>query len=64
MTVVESIGRICLEIPNPDGLPRKERLVDISMDFSGTEISASAKYRVTGKEVKTVCDFLTATAVV
>lgn len=63
-TVVESIGRICLEIPNPDGLPRKERLVDISMDFSGTEISASAKYRVTGKEVKTVCDFLTATAVV
>ena len=28
------------------------------MNFSGTEIQAKAKYRVTGKEVKTVCDFL------
>ena len=35
-----------------------EHRVEVFMDFSGTEIQAEAKYRVTGEEVKTVCDFL------
>ena len=52
------IGRLVIEVPNPDNLPLEERIVDVTMDFSGTEIQAKAKYRVTGKEVKTVCDFL------
>ena len=55
---VQEIGELIIDIPNPDNLPRNERLVDIFMDFSGTEIQASAKYRITGEEVKTVCDFL------
>ena len=54
------IGQIIINIPNPDNLPREKRIVDVSMDFSGTEIQAKAKYRVNGKEVKTVCDFLSA----
>ena len=55
---VMKIGRLVIEVPNPDNLPLEERIVDVTMDFSGTEIQAKAKYRVTGKEVKTVCDFL------
>ena len=54
------IGEILIDIPNPDNLPRKEREVEVTMDFSGTEIQAKAKYRVTGEEVTTVCDFLCA----
>ena len=56
---VLKIGELVLDIPNPDNIPRKERKFDIFMDFSGTEIQARAQYRITGKEVKTVCDFLT-----
>ena len=59
-STVTTIGQLVIDIPNPDNLPREKRTVDITMDFSGTEIQAKAKYRVTGKEVKTVCDFLTA----
>ena len=58
--LVTKIGQLVIDIPNPDKLSREQRLVDISMDFSGTEIQAKAKYRITGKEVKTVCDFLSA----
>ena len=58
--LVTKIGELIIDIPNPDKRSREERRVDISMDFSGTEIQAKAKYRVTGKEVKTVCDFLSA----
>lgn len=58
-TVID-IGQLVIDIPNPDNTPREKRLVDITMDFSGTEIKAKAKYRVTGKEVKTVCGFLLA----
>ena len=58
--LVTEIGELIIDIPNPDKLSREQRRVDISMDFSGTEIQAKAKYRVTGKEVKTVCDFLSA----
>ena len=59
-STVTKIGQLILDIPNPDNLPKRERKVDVTMDFSGTEIQAKAKYRVTGKEVKTVCDFLSA----
>ena len=55
---VTTIGQLVIDVPNPDNLPKNVRIVDIMMDFSGTEIQAKAKYRVTGKEVKTVCDFL------
>ena len=57
---VYKIGQLVIDIPNYYNLPLHQRIVDITMDFSGTEIQAKAKYRVTGKEVKTVCDFLTA----
>ena len=56
--IVTVIGELVLDVPNPDNLPLSQRKVDITMDFSGTEIQAKAHYRVTGKEVKTVCDFL------
>uniref|UniRef100_A0A1X7U2D8 Uncharacterized protein n=1 Tax=Amphimedon queenslandica TaxID=400682 RepID=A0A1X7U2D8_AMPQE len=56
--IVTTIGKLVLDIPNPDNLPLSQRNIDITMDFSGTEIQAKARYRVTGKEVKTVCDFL------
>ena len=59
-STVTKIGEIVIDIPNPDNLPREKRLVDVTMDFSGTEIQAKAKYRITGEEVKTVCDFLSA----
>ena len=55
---VRKIGELVLDIPNPDNIPRNERDIDIFMDFGGTEIQARAQYRVTGGEVKTVCDFL------
>ena len=55
---VTAIGKLVIDIPNPNNLPQSQRIVDITMDFSGTEIQAKAHYRVTGKEVKTVCDFL------
>ena len=54
----DKIGQLVIDIPNPDNLPLNERIVDITMDFSGTEIQAKAKYRITGQEVKTTCDFL------
>ena len=56
--IVTSVGELVLDVPNPDKLPHTQRIVDITMDFSGTEIQARAHYRLTGKEVKTVCDFL------
>ena len=60
MSTATKIGQLLIDIPNPNNLPREDRIVDVTMDFSGTEIQAKAKYRVTGKEVKTVCDFLSA----
>ena len=55
---VRKIGKLILDVPNPDNVPRKERKFNVFMDFSGTEIQARAQYRITGEEVKTVCDFL------
>ena len=57
---VTKIGELVIDIPNPDNLPREKRVVDVTMDFSGTEIQAKAKYCVNGNEIKTVCDFLSA----
>ena len=55
---VRKIGKLVLDIPNPNNLPKEERDIDIFMDFRGTEIQAKAKYHITGEKVKTVCDFL------
>ena len=57
-STVYKIGQLVLDVPNPDNVPRKDRKIDIFMDFSGTEIKARAQYRITGEEVKTFCDFL------
>uniref|UniRef100_A0A1X7UPD1 Uncharacterized protein n=1 Tax=Amphimedon queenslandica TaxID=400682 RepID=A0A1X7UPD1_AMPQE len=59
-STVYKIGQLVINIPNPRNLPLHQRIVDITMDFSGTEIQAKAKYHITGEEVKTVCDFLSA----
>lgn len=56
--VVTKLGELVLHVPNKENLPREKRFIDITMDFSSTEIQAKAKYHVTGEEVKTVCDFL------
>ena len=55
---VRKIGELKIDVPNPDNLPLNDRDIDIFIDFSGTEIQAKAKYRVTGEEANTVCDFL------
>ena len=57
-STVYKIGQLVLDVPNPDNVPRKDRKIDVFMDFSGTEIKARAQYRITGEEVKTFCDFL------
>ena len=59
-STVKTIGKVVIDIPNPDNLPRDQLEVDVTMDFSGTEIHAKAKYRRNEEEVKTVCDFLSA----
>ena len=56
---VRKIGELVIDIPNPVNIPREDRKVYVIMDFSGTEIQAKARYSLTGKEVKVVCDFLT-----
>ncbi|XP_011408103.1 PREDICTED: heat shock 70 kDa protein 12A-like [Amphimedon queenslandica] len=53
---VQEIGQLVLDVYG--NKPWEEQKLDIFMDFSGTEILARAQYRITGKEVKTVCDFL------
>ena len=57
---VREIGQLLLHVPNPKKLPKSERIIDVTMDFSGTEIQARAIYRVDDSVVKTVCDFLSA----
>ena len=59
-STVKEIGQLLLHVPNPKELPKSERIIDVIMDFSGTEIQAKARYRVNKDEVKTVCDFLSA----
>ena len=55
---IRKIGELCVDIPNPDNLPKEKRLVELTMDFSHTEIQVRARYVITGEEVKIVVDFL------
>ena len=55
---IQAIGKLVIDIPNPDNLPRTDRIVEYVIDFSGTEIQAKAHYSITNKEVKAVFDFL------
>ena len=57
---VTRIGKLVLDIPNPDNLPREKRIVDVTMRLIGTEIQTKAMYRVNGQEVKSVMDILSA----
>ena len=55
---VTKIGELILDIPNPDNLPRKKRIVDVTMCLIGTVIHVKARYRVNRQEVKSVIDIL------
>ena len=55
---VRKIGELIIDMPNPERLPREKRLVELTMDFSHTEIQIRARYLLTGKEEKVVADFL------
>ena len=55
---VRKVGELRVDIPNPDNLPREKRGVELTMDFSHTEIQVRARYVITGEEVKVVADFL------
>ena len=55
---IRKIGELIIDIPNPKKLPREERRVELTMDFSHTEIQIRARYLLTGKEEKVVADFL------
>ena len=56
---IRKIGEIRVDIPNEKGLPRESRSVELTMDFSHTEIQVRARYTVNNKEVKVTIDFLT-----
>lgn len=56
---VRKIGQIEVDMPNEQSLPREKRIVEMTMDFSHTEIQVRAHYTVTGMQVKTTLDFLT-----
>lgn len=51
------VGEIVLEMSDPTG--DKEREVEVMFDFSHTEIQVQVFDQTSGKEVKTVLDFLT-----
>ena len=55
---IRKIGELNVDMPNLDNLPREKRQVELTMDFSHTEIQIHARYLVTGEEVKVVADFL------
>ena len=40
---MKKIGSLPLEIPNPKNLPKHQREMEVSIDFSGTEIKAQAR---------------------
>jgi len=54
---VYQIGKIVIEMPNMTG--DKNRAVDVTFDFSHTEIQVKAFDRTSKNEVTTVLDFLT-----
>ena len=55
---IRKIGELIIDMPNPEKLPREERRVELTMDFSHTEIQIRARYLLTGEEKKTVAEFL------
>ena len=56
--IVTLIGELVIYVPNPRNLPLHKHKIDVTMDFSSTEIHARAYYCVTGEEVKTVYDYI------
>ena len=55
---IRKIGELNVDMPNPNNLHQDERRVELTMDFSYTEIQIRARYLVTGEEVKVATDFL------
>ena len=58
---VQNLGSgLKLDIPNPHNIPRSERKMEVSMDFSSTEIKVQARalYLPDQPPVKAVLDFL------
>ena len=60
---IRKIGEVIVKIPNPNNRPREERQVELTMDFSHTEILIRARYLLSlpageKEEIKTVADFL------
>lgn len=57
---VTEIGSLILDIPNDENLPKNERKILITMDFSGTEIQAESRavYIPDSPSVKVQLDFL------
>ena len=58
--IVQKIGSLTLDSPNPDKLGRKNRNLEVTMDFSSTEIKVQARalYLPGQPSVKAVLDFL------
>ena len=42
---IHKIGELIINMPNPEKLPREERQVELTMDFSHEEIQIQARYR-------------------
>ena len=57
---LSQIGSLTLDCPNPDKLDKKDRKMEVAMDFSSTEIKVQARalYLPGQPPVRTVLDFL------
>lgn len=57
----EKIGELTMDTPNPNNIPKNERIMKVTMSFSSTEITAVSKalYLDGQPHVNTVLDFLT-----
>ena len=57
---LSQIGSLTLDCPNPDKLGKNDRAMEVTMDFSSTEIKvqAQALYLPGQPPVKAVLDFL------
>jgi hypothetical protein len=56
---IRKIGEIQVDLPKGENLLREKRVVELTMDFSHTEIQVRARSTGTGVEVKATLDFLT-----
>ena len=58
--IAKKIGSLTLDCPNPDKLDTKDREIEVTMDFSSTEIKVQARalYLPGQPPVKAVLDFL------